>query len=242
MMTHTRATVAEYQAAFRDEAARAYPVVDAFEARIGAAVAQDRLLEAAAVLACPVKKNPPCWQHGRLLYALAIRRLEALDEADAPVRLLDIGTAKGFSALMLQYALVDACLPGVVTTIDVLDPQAAVRRNTIAEVDGFKTLAEILAPFPEAADIVAVCDTGLRWLDRTTGRLHVVFVDGKHTGAVVADESRLIAKRQMPGDVVMWDDVHIADVRAAVEKMTGAYAIEWLQVLPQRAYAIGVRR
>lgn len=232
----------DYEDAFRAEQARQYPSVDIFEARVGHALARRTLEAAAEVLACPVKAHPPCWQHGRVLYAVARRRLEALPESESPVRLLDIGTAKGFSALCLQYALDHAHRTGLVTTVDVIDPLEAVRRNTAAEVDGFKTLREILAPFPAASRIVALKTTGLAWLESTTGRLHVVFVDGKHTGAVVAQESRLIAQRQEPGDVVVWDDVHIADVRAAVEKMAGAYEIEWLQVLPHRAYAIGVRR
>jgi len=70
----------------------------------------------------------------------------------------------------------------------------------------------------------------------------VVFVDGKHEGRVVAAEGAEIASRQAPGDVVVFDDVHLPDVKQAVSGLHNDYAIEWLQVLPKRAYAIGVRR
>lgn len=230
-----------YEVAFTEEASRLYPSVTDLERRLGFAIDGQALDAAARVLACPVKKNPPCWQHGRVLYAAARRRLAGLP-VGTTVRMLDIGTAKGFSAWCLQRALDESGLHGLVTTVDVLDPTEAVRRNTIAEVDGLKTLDEILSPFDPGRRIVCLKRTGAEHLEHTHGRLHAVFVDGKHTGAVVLEESRLIAGRQEPGDLVMWDDVHLGDVRAAVEKMAGAYAIEWLQILPQRAYAIGVRR
>lgn len=238
-MTASRAT---YEAAFAEEQARAYAGVDAFERQVGHAIDRPRLEAAASILACPVKKHPPCWQHGRVLYAVASRRLAQLTAADGPVRLLDIGTAKGFSALCLQYALDDAALTGVVTTVDVIDPHEAVRRNTVAEVDGFKTLAQILESFPAAADLVCLQRTGVQHLSTTAGRIHVAFVDGKHTGAVVAEESQLLARRQAAGDVAVWDDVHLGDVRQAVERQAHNYELQWLQVLPHRAYAIGVRR
>lgn len=228
-----------YDDAFRREAAQTYPVVDALEQRYGFALQRERLEAAARVLACPVKANPPCWQHGRVLYAVA---RAALAGQVGPVTLLDIGTAKGFSALCLRWALGDANVSGTVVTVDVMGPEDRVKRNSVAELDGLKTLAEFLAPWPEAADIQAFGMTGLDWLRAGRDRLPVVFVDGKHEGRVVAAEGAEIASRQQSGDVVVFDDVHLPDVRQAVAELHQAYAIEWLTVLPQRAYAIGVRR
>ena len=61
---------AQFHKAF-ELADRSYPVVDEFEQRMGFAVDRERLEDAAGVLACLLKKNPPKWQHGRVLYALA---------------------------------------------------------------------------------------------------------------------------------------------------------------------------
>lgn len=230
----------QYDDAFNAERARDYPVVDAFEARCGYAINREGLEAAAKILACPVKSNPPCWQHGRVLYALARRRLREL--LVSPVTLLDIGTAKGFSALCLRWALNDAGIPGTVATVDVIDPLSRVRRNSVAELSGPKTLAEFLAPWPEASGIQAYGMTGAAFLEGFKGRLPVAFVDGKHTGEVVAKEGRLIAERQEAGDGIMFDDIHLPDVASAVASLKKLYELEDVRILPNRGYAVGVRR
>lgn len=232
-------TLQDYEAAFRDEADHLYPVVDRFEASLGYALDRAKLETAARILACPVKANPPCWQHGRVLYAVARRAIEG---RDGPVTLLDIGSAKGFSALVARWALDDAKVPGEVVTVDVISPGARVRRNSVFELDGEKTLTEFLAPWPESKGITAYQSTGIHWLVNHPGRLPFVFVDGKHSGDVVAQEGRLIADRQRPGDAVVFDDVHLPDVKAAVMGLAKLYQIEQVNVLPNRAYSVAIRR
>lgn len=232
-------TVEAYAAAFRAEQAHEYPVVDQFERRAGYRLDRDRLESAARVLACPLKAHPPNWQHGRVLYTIARAYLATHAE---PVTLLDIGTAKGFSALCLQWALLDSGRPGAVVSVDVLDPAGRERRNSVAEVEGPTTLAAILAPWPEAGAITFLKSTGVEWLKQHPARVHVAFVDGKHTGAVVYQEGTLLAQRQEPGDVVVFDDVQIDGVAAAVKELRKVYALEELIVTDHRRYAIGVRR
>lgn len=228
-----------YAEVFVRECGQEYPVVDAFEQQCGYAVDRAQLEAAAAVLACPVKKNPPNWQHGRVIYAAARRYLETASEQ---VSVLDVGTAKGFSALCLRWALRDAGVAGDVTSVDVIDPASAVSRNTVAEVDGPLTLRDILAPWPEAESIAFEQSTGVAWLEQHRERVHIAFVDGKHSGVVVRREGVLLAERQRSGDLAIFDDVHIPDVSVAVNSLMGDYRIKYLEVLPHRHYAIGVRR
>lgn len=244
-----------YQAAFERERAVEYPVMDALEARYGYALDRARMEAAARVLACPLKANPPNWQHGRMVYAVTReylhRQVGPVDEEGRwqpfAASLLDVGTAKGFSALCLLWAINDAVgagddVAGCVTSVDVLDPSEKVRRNTVAEVDGYKTLAEILAPWPEAQDIEFLKSTGLEWLRAGRERVHVAFIDGKHTAEVVAEEGRTLAKRQIAGDVVMFDDLQIAGVWHAVESLRPLYDLERVSLGNGRVYAVGVRR
>lgn len=234
-------SASDYADVFDRERQQTYPVVDAFEARMGYALARERYEPAARVLACPVKRNPPNWQHGRIVYAATRKYLE--QSGDGPFTLLDIGTAKGYSALCLLWALGDADPAGMVSSVDVIDPTARAMRNTVAEVDGLKTLAETLAPWPEAQAISFECKTGLQWLsEHRTERVHVAFIDGKHTGPVVLSEGELLATMQQPGDLAIFDDVHIEDVGSAVRILGKHYDTEVIQVLPKRAYAVGVRR
>ena len=239
------ATALDYQRIFDLERTHQYPIIDAFEQRMGYAIDRAKLEEAARVLACPVKRNPPNWQHGRVLYSAVRCYFSVLGWSleDAPsANILEIGTAKSFGALCLLWAMQDAGVYGRVTTVDVIDPNGREKRNTIAEVDGYKTLAETLAPWPEAQAIHFVQSTGIDWLKAHPERLHVVFVDGKHTAEVVAQEAALILARQVTGDLCLFDDVHLPEIRAVVRGLHHSYRLEYLDILPNRGYAVGVRK
>src|SRR5262245_2226269 len=186
-------TLEAYREAFALEQKQEYQVMDALEQRYGYAIDRAKLEHAARVLACPVKQHAPNWQHGRLLYAVAS---EYLSRATGPVSMLDIGTAKGFSALCLQWALNDSLLSGHVTSLDVINPAERVKRNTIAELDGPRTLEETLMPWPESKQIQFLGETGIRWLHHRKERVHFAFVDGKHSGSVVQAEGERLAELQ----------------------------------------------
>lgn len=238
-MKGTLSTTADaYWQAYDTERTQVYPLVDAFEQQTGYALSPGRYLPAARVLACPVKANPPNWQHGRILYALTRHYLAA---CTGPVRLLDIGTAKGYSALCLLWAVMDAKLHGRVTSVDVIDPLSDERRNTVAECDGSKTLADVLRPWPESQRIDFVKSSGQLWLTAHPERVNVAFVDGKHSYPAVSWEAALLSERQHEGDIVMFDDVHIPDVRKAVSELR-SYAVQYVPVLPNRQYAIARRK
>jgi predicted O-methyltransferase YrrM len=236
-------TPSDYQRVFDAERVNEYPVIDAIEARTGFAIARGRLEGAARVLACPVKKHPPNWQHGRVLYSLA---RAYVFHANGDLTLIDVGTAKGFSALCLEWALTPPDGDGLahtgrVVSVDVLDPSERVRRNTVAEVDGYKTLREILQPWPESSGIDFRKSTGAEAI-ASVDRVHVCYLDGKHAYEAVSTEIGLLVERQQPGDLVIWDDAQIEGVSKAISEAKNHYQIERIALLPHRAYAIGVRR
>lgn len=247
-----------YQALFEKERIHVYPQIDALEQRLRVAADRDRLEAAARVLSCPFKAAEPNWQHGRVIYAVVREYVESnAHEYVGQVTgglmfsLLDIGTAKGFSALCAQWALDDAGRFGIVTSLDVMDPLDRVRRNTIAEVDGLKTLPEILAPWPEADRIRfeqvkapkhmehrGACS----WLMKDDSRIYVAYVDGKHTYDAVSWESAAIARRQHSGDVIIFDDFQVPGIAKAIHEMRG-YDLEYLASIPgKREYVIARKR
>lgn len=240
-MTTKTATRDDYASAFEAEANVDYDVVTDFVDQCGGYVLRRQtMLAAAKILACPIKDNPPNWQHGRVIYARTRQYLA--EHPTRSVNALDIGTAKGFSALCLLWALIDApeCEEWVVNSVDIIDPSERVRRNTIAEVDGYKTLYDILAPWPESRVISFHKTTGQKWLTKHTDRIHVAFVDGKHSYDVVSWEVVLLAARQQSGDVAIFDDVQIPGVAKALQE-SRSYDFEYLEVKPDRIYAIGTR-
>jgi predicted O-methyltransferase YrrM len=241
VMTDTQAKAFAYARIFEEERQQVYPVVSAFEEACGHAVDRTKLESAARVLACPLKTNPPNWMHGRVLYAAARQYFDAINPPE-PVSILDIGTAKGFSALCLEWARIDSRILGRVTSVDVLDPNGTQPRNTIAELAAPVTLHQILEPWPEADAIDFRQSTGVENLRQHTGRLHFAFVDGKHSGQVVSTEAELLAKRQEPGDVVIFDDAQMQDVAEAIAKTKHLYELTYLTAKPGRIYVIGRRR
>lgn len=233
-------TVEAYAAAFERERIQTYPMVDAFEKRMGYALDSEKLLRAARVLACPVKKSPPNWQHGRVIYAATLEYLIRTDRDEHHI-LLDVGTAKGFSALCLYWALWDSDRLGNVHSVDVIDPESSERRNTIAEADGPLSLYGVLEQWPEHAQIDFYRSTGQKFIMEHPYRFHVAFIDGKHSYEAVSWESALLAERQQSGDLVMFDDVQIAGVSKALKEQR-SYELEYLEILPNRKYAIGRRK
>lgn len=241
MSEKTTPSRADYAAVFEAERDVEYPAIDTYEAECGFALSRHLLERAARVLACPVKVAPPNWQHGRVIYSTLRRYLASPADQFEPIRCLDIGTAKGFSALCARWALVDSGVRGHVTSVDVIDPEARVPRNTVADVDGPRTLREILESWPDADDITFAKSSGTAWLNIHRGPYDFAFVDGKHRQDVVSEELRLLADRQSPGHVTLLDDVQIPGVRAAIEDSEG-YDVRYLEAKPERAYAIAVRR
>ena len=228
-----------YMRAYELERAQIYPMVDAFEARQGYALEREKLETAARTLACPLKKHAPNWQHGRVLYAAARNYCTRI--APEPVTILDIGTAKGFSALCLTWAALDAGLAHRVVSVDVVDPAERVFRNSVREERGPLTVAEYLEPWPEARAIECVQATGRDWLREHDGRVNLAFVDGKHEYSVVKTEADWLTLSQRSGDIVVFDDVHVPGVLAVMRDLM-SYELEYLSVLPHRCYAIGRRK
>jgi predicted O-methyltransferase YrrM len=232
---HKQPSYDEYNAVFQKECTQIYGSIIAFERALGYALDRKRLEHAARVLACPLKVNPPNWQHGRVIYS-TVRNILARSQGE--VLLLDIGTAKGFSAMCLLWALLDSRpnVTGRVVSLDVIDPLARVRRNTIAEVDGYKTLAEILKPWPESEQIEFIQSTGVHWLSENFDHITFAFIDGKHKYEQVRLEAQLISQRQLHEDYIMFDDVHIDGVYKAATELKGYEKATHIKLLPGREY------
>lgn len=233
-----RPTAAQYEQAFKLECAQSYPEIDKFTAQFP--IDRDRLEGAARVLACPVKKNPPNWQHGRVIYQVVREYAARTKREKKPAFFLDIGTAKGFSALCALWAAKDSQFPVRIVSLDVIDPEGIESRNTVAEVDSPKTLHEILVHWPESRLIEFKKSKGVDFLSDLNERIHFAFVDGKHTFEAVKAEGYLIGQRQVTGDMIVFDDVQIEGVGQAVSMLKN-YTVRWLEAKKGRAYAIAER-
>lgn len=242
-------TVEQYDEIFETARHREYPIVDVYERMHGFAIDRDKLESMARTLACPLKANPPNWQHGRVLYTTLRFFLEqSLTPTSGQILLLlDIGTAKGFSACVMSHAVADTKkFFAEIVSIDVVDPDARIRRNSAAELDGLRTIPEFVRDHIVENDFVATSFLGCgstAWLHRAsrmTTRIPFAFVDGKHTYEQVRFEADMLRSLQSKGDIVMFDDCQIEPVGRAVRETVG-YDVRYVDIGP-RNYAIAVRQ
>lgn len=195
------------------------------------------------MLACPVKANPPNWQHGRVIYALAREQLD--DGSGGSGCFLDIGTAKGFSAVVMSWALADAGVHREVHSVDVMNPLERVSRNSVAEAEGdLLTVPEFVAPFIAPTVPVHFHGGGSLALLKDMVRLGLtvkfVFVDGKHSYGAVTEEIACLLQLQRPGAIALFDDMQIPGVAEAVKRARG-YEVSRVRAGVGREYAVAVR-
>lgn len=234
-----------YDSAFNAERQSQYPEVEALEVETGFTLEKARLESAARILACPVKKNPPSWAHGRIVYSKAREVLETNSRAGM---LLDIGTAKGFSALMMAWAIYDSgAFDHWVVSVDMVDPGERVPRNSVKEAEGGRfTVSEFLHPFRPTGVPMTFHGGGSERLLRTLKAIPetyipFAFVDGRHSYAAVKADGEALASIQVRGNVAIFDDVHLEQVSQAVSELK-EYEFRRIQAGPMRAYAVGVRQ
>lgn len=234
----------QYDTIFERERHSSYPIIDAYEKMHGRAIDRTKLESMARTLACPLKVNPPNWQHGRVIYSTLRRYLEG--PYDGRAIALDIGTAKGFSACVMSHAIADAGADYDIVSLDVIDPNARAIRNSVAELDGLKTIDEFVSGHINPSVMTTFHGGGSTpWLNyalRQNLRVGFAFVDGKHTHQQVYFEGMAISQLQKPGDVVVFDDCQIDPVCRAVDALPeSAYHINYIDI-GLRVYAVAVRQ
>ena len=151
-------------------------------------------------------------EHGLLLYKL-VRRLDCERQ---PV-ILEVGTARGFSAITMARALIDGNLGGTVFTVDVIDHHSKLSWH-VSKQDSKDPLVNIS---------ISRSDVWSRWFEEESGRvvtlhaqahevlenwnngpIEVAFIDGEHTYDAVRRELSQLEHLMSPTGVIVLDDYH----------------------------------
>ena len=82
--------------------------------------------------------------HGRLLYSLLSSYISDLPDKYNDLKILETGTARGFSAICMAKALIDNKYPGFITTIDAIPHNQSIYWNCIDDLDGPRSRAVLL--------------------------------------------------------------------------------------------------
>lgn len=153
-------------------------------------------------------------EHGLLLYKL-IR--QSFNCVDTPI-VLDVGTARGFSAIIMARAISDMNLHGEIYTIDVL------KHDELLDWHADKQRPdEPLASIPtsrfriwdrwypdEASKISVITGKSYKVLnDWKHGPIDFAFLDGSHTYETVKQELELLDRLMSQTGVLILDDYHI---------------------------------
>lgn len=158
-----------------------------------------------------VKSSPPNYLHGYVLAAVA---RHYMTKHEGPVVAVDVGTARGFSALVLSEALRASNRKGVVHTIDIVDSTTPQHDNCLLSAKWKRPVSTVeCAKHPEgAADVVEeyirfhVGDSLAVIHALRLPRIHIAFLDGHHAYEHVKAELALVSSKQQKGDVIVCDD------------------------------------
>lgn len=243
-----RADEATYRALWISERGMTYPEIDAFEKENGFSVEEAWLHDLALHTQIVVKDSPLCYQHGRVLYAALRAYLEKAGAQNASI--IETGTARGFSSVVMARALADSKVCGQISTFDILPHRTKMFWNCIDDCEGAKTREGLLAPWRDLVEgTITFVEGDSRIMLRKVAlaRVNFAFLDGAHTYRDVMKELEHVVPYQQAGDVIVFDDyaenVFPGLVRAVDEGCARwGYSKKIVRSNQQRAYVIAEKQ
>ena len=160
-------------------------------------------------------------EHGLLLYKLGRR----FAERDGPLVALDVGTARGFSAMAIARAILDSGVEGRVYTIDVIDQDELrawhVAKQRDDELEGAPPMSrsEIWRRWfaEDSAAVSPIAGRSLEVLEAWPhGPIDMAFLDGSHAFADVKGELEMLDSLMAERCAIVMDDFHLGMVAARV--------------------------
>ena len=163
-------------------------------------------------------------EHGMILYGMILR----LSDTSHPLVVLDIGTARGFSAMAMARAMADASIDGGggdVYSVDVIGHRESrgwhVDKQAVDDpLSGIEmSRAEIWERwFPdESAMVTPVTARSSEVLsDWRHGPIDLAFIDGSHTYDNVKRELSALDSSMRRGGVIVLDDYHAGTSAARI--------------------------
>ena len=154
-----------------------------------------------------VKKSKPMYLHG---YVLSSALHKYLTDNDYKfINILETGTARGFSSIIMAKILEKFNVDGKINTIDFISTfdnclkvAQLGRKITIEEcVDEWKDLAEKYIKFNKGNS-----KNIIKQLDKEIDRINFAFLDGAHTYIDIKRELEFTERKQKMGDIIICDD------------------------------------
>tara|TARA_A100001388_G_C28765570_1_gene500518 strand:+ start:1473 stop:2372 length:900 start_codon:yes stop_codon:yes gene_type:complete len=221
-----------------------------FEKKIGFAIDKEWFSELSLITQTCIKKSKLNFNHGRLLFSVLSKYLsDNKDDFRKPIFIFETGTARGFSSICMSKALNDQKVNGQIITIDCIPHNQKILWNSIIDNDGPSTRAELLSLWPKELENIFFIQG---WSDVILNRMHLnrihfAFLDAQHTRKAVLEEFNFVSKKQMKGDIIIFDDVTkgyfdgVCEAVCEIEKLSN-YSIKYYNFDNLRGYAIATKK
>ena len=198
-----------------------------------------------------IKKSKLNYNHGKLLYTLLSKYLDTQKTSEkhkSKINILETGTARGFSSICMSKALIDRNIQGHLITIDCISHNEKILWNCIDDIDGPRTRSKLLEYWKDELSNITFIQgwTGETIYKLGIERINFAFLDAQHTKKDVLNEFNFVAKRQMKGDIIFFDDVTAGLFDGVCEAVNEIeikypYKIKRLNFSKKRSYAIAER-
>lgn len=194
------------------------------------------------------KQSDINYQHGFVLYQELMKYIKK--NQFSFLNILETGTARGFSSIVMAKVLTDIKQDGQINTIDIIPPNIKMYWNCILDHDGKKTRYELLKGWEEQLKIINFLQgDSIKIMQKLPKkRINFCFLDGAHSYKKVKNEFKIVSVLQKPGDIIIFDDVTKNYFNGVVQLVNeineiGTYNIELLTSdKAQRGYAVAKKK
>lgn len=148
--------------------------------------------------------------HGYILYN-EVRKFINSNTELKNIRILEIGTARGFSSIIMSKAIIDSKKKGEIETVDILPSNIKSYWDCYSDFEGKKTRYELLQKWNDELKNITFfnCNSKNFFKKWNADRVNICFLDGSHKYEYVNNEIINVSNNQFSGDIIILDDYNL---------------------------------
>ena len=147
------------------------------------------------------------FNHGFLLHEYLKKYLSNSNEKK--IYIVEIGTARGFSSIVMSYLLSKYDIEYEIHTIDILPHKTKMYWNCISDpINGKVSREELLIDYKKYVKNIYFHEGQSKDVLKKLNldRVHFAFIDGEHDYSDIIHEYEYVKKRNSKGDIIFCDD------------------------------------
>ena len=221
--------------------------IDDLEKEYGYKINKFFLEELALETQITIKKSINNYQHGRVLYSVLSNYVN--QKKNEEINILELGTARGFSAICMAKALDNLSVKGTIVTCDIIPHKKKIFWNAISDHDNKKkTREELILKWNNLFKYINFFHGDINQIIKKTkfNRINFAFIDAQHEYLDVKKEFEFISNLQKKGDIIIFDDIQeqfpgIGQLLDEIDS-TESYEIKKIFSTSKRGYGIAKKK